>query len=134
MILPFRVVSVTMVLALLLGGPLTPMAAGQSQQPQSDVFKETTKGAILQDPPPPKADVEFSETFYDVTAGVMTAFLVPGRAATCLAGGAVGFIVLVFTLGSAYRAAHGALEEGCGGKWIVRGEDLRPDRPPGQPR
>ena len=142
MTLPFRVLALTVVLALLLGGPLSPLAFAQTatqQTPQSDAFKETMKMSGGQsDVPPGRDDVVLNETFYDVTAGVMTGFLVPGRAVTCLAGGAVGFLALIFTLGSAYRGATRALEEGCGGKWIVRGEDLMPDRPPivqqGQPK
>ena len=128
MTLAFRVVSVTVVLALLLGGPLAPLAAAQSQQaPQPDVFKETVKA----DPPRPEhADVTFNDTFYDVSAGVMTAFLIPGRAITCGLAGGLGITVLVLTFGSGYRAASGILNEGCGGKWIVRGEDLVPDRVP----
>jgi hypothetical protein len=138
MTLPFRAVSLTMALVLLLGGPFVPFAAAQATQPQPDVFKETMKPSTAADVPATKDDVVLNETFYDVTAGVMTAFLIPGRAVTCLAGGAVGFIALVFTVGTAYKAATAALEEGCGGKWIVRGEDLMPDRPPivqqGQPK
>ena len=137
MTLPFRALAVTLVLALMLGGPLSPIAFAQSQQ--SDIFKETMKAPGSGDERPAgRDDVVLNETFYDVTAGVMTGFLVPGRAVTCLAGGAIGFLALVFTFGSAYRGATRALEEGCGGKWIVRGEDLMPDRPPivpqGQPK
>ena len=138
MTLPFRVLALTMAAALLLGGPLSPLAFAQASQPQSDIFKETMKVPGTPDPPTGREDVVLGETFYDVTAGVMSAFLIPGRTITCVAGGAVGFLALVLTFGSAYRGATRALEEGCGGKWIVRGEDLMPDRPPivpqGQPK
>jgi len=139
MTLPFRVVALTVVLALLLGGPLSPVAFAQATQPQPDAFKETMKPpAVPAEPPPGRDDVVMSDTFYNVTAGVMSAFLIPGRTITCIAGGTVGVLALVLTFGSAYRGATRALEEGCGGKWIVRGEDLMPDRPPivtqGQPK
>ena len=127
MTLAFRVASVTVVLALLLGGPLAPFAAAQSQAPQPDVFKETVKA----DPPrPEQADVTMSDAFYDISAGVMTSFLIPGRTMTCAIAGAMSIAVLALTFGTAYRAAAGMMDEGCGGKWIVRGEDLAPDRVP----
>jgi hypothetical protein len=128
MTLPYRIATLTMVVVLVIGGPLAPLASAQSASQSPDVFKETMKSPTQSDPPP-DPDVTFSETYYDVAAGVMTAFLVPGRAFTCLAGGVLGTVVLMVTLGSGYRAAAGALNEGCGGKWIVRAEDLVPDRP-----
>jgi hypothetical protein len=130
MILGFRVASVTMVLVLLLGGPLAPLAAAQQSTQQSDTFKEMMKQPdFYEKKPEEKADVVLGDQFYDVAAGVMTAFLVPGRAFTCFVGGALATVVLVLTLGSGYRAAGGVVQEGCGGKWIVRGEDLAQDRP-----
>ena len=35
--------------------------------------------------------------------------------------------MLAATFGTAYRAASAAFHEGCGGKWMVTGDDLRPD-------
>jgi hypothetical protein len=35
--------------------------------------------------------------------------------------------VLAATFGTAYRAASAAVHEGCGGRWTVTGDDLRPD-------
>jgi hypothetical protein len=64
---------------------------------------------------------------YDVAAGVATAFLIPGRTVTCVLGSAVGLTFLAISFGSGYRWAMAAVEEGCGGKWIVRGNDLRDD-------
>lgn len=122
-----RVVVVLIVMSLL-AGPLAPVVrAQQPAQPQPDVFKETMKGSDSPSVPPVSRgdDVGFNETFYDVTAGVMTAFLIPGRAITCVTGGVVSAVLMVLTLGTAYRAASGVIGEGCGGKWIVRGEDLQ---------
>lgn len=126
-----RVVAVSLVVSFL-AGPLAPLASAQQPTPpQPDVFKETMKAS---EPPVARGDdVRLDETFYDITAGVMTGFLVPGRAITCAAGGGVSILVLLLTFGSAYKAATRVLEEGCGGKWIVRGEDLMPDRPPIMP-
>jgi hypothetical protein len=42
-------------------------------------------------------------------------------------GGVVGFVALAATFGTGYRAASAAMHEGCGGKWMVTGDDLRPE-------
>ena len=67
--------------------------------------------------------------FYQTAAGVSTAVLIPGRTATCLIGTGLFLGTLALTLGSGYRFATSILEEGCGGKWIVRAEDFTPERP-----
>jgi hypothetical protein len=108
-----------------------PAPAGQSAEPvplapppppaptaQRDLFQERMK---LQRTP------ERHGAAYDVGAGITNVFLVPGRAITCVLGTAVGVAVLALTLGSGYKAAAAVGEEGCGGKWIVTGEDLWPD-------
>lgn len=122
-----RLVTLTLILSLTAGGPLAPALAQQPAQPaptlQPDLFQETMKASRLR-------PTERNAAAYNVGAGVVNAFLVPGRAITCVLGGAVGIVVLLVTLGSGYKAATAAGEEGCGGKWIVTGEDLRPD-PPG---
>lgn len=125
MTLAYRIATLTMALALMLGGPLAPLARAQSAAQTPDVFKETMKAPDAVSEP----DVTFNETYYEISAGIMTAFLVPGRALTCFASGVLGTVVLMATLGTAYKAASGVLNEGCGGKWIVRAEDLVPDKP-----
>ena len=45
----------------------------------------------------------------------------------------MGIALLAATLGTAYRAASGAVHEGCGGKWTVTGDDLRPEGPTARP-
>ena len=70
---------------------------------------------------------------YNAGAIATNIFLVPGRAITCVLGGAVGIALLAATLGTAYRAASGAVHEGCGGKWTVSGDDLRPEGPTARP-
>ena len=127
MTLQYRILSLAVALVLLFGGPLATVANAQSAAQNPDVFKETLKSPSAPEPVA-EGDVVFNETFYDVTAGVMTAFLVPGRAITCVVAGAFGTAVLLLTFGSGYKAAAGVLNEGCAGKWIVRGEDIAPDR------
>jgi hypothetical protein len=132
-----RLVTLTLILSLTAGGPLAPALAQQPAQPapavepappvpppapavQPDLFQERMKAT---------RSAERHEVAYAVGAGIVNVFLVPGRAITCVLGGAVGIAVLAVTLGSGYKAAAAAGEEGCGGKWIVTGEDLWPDPP-----
>jgi hypothetical protein len=131
MILGARVIAVTLVLSLIAG--VVPVAHAQAPAqpaPQPEMVKETLKPHVA--PTSVGEDVRFDDTFYEVSAGIMTAFLIPGRVVTCGAGGLAALVLSVVTLGTAYRAAAGALREGCGGKWIVHPEDIRPapDRAP----
>jgi hypothetical protein len=114
-----RVVSAVLA-AVLLAGPLAPVAGAQqpAQPPAPDLFQETLKA---------QRDEDRSRGTYDAGAVAVNVFLVPGRAITCVLGGAVGVVLLAATLGTGYRAASAAMHEGCGGKWVVTGDDLRPD-------
>ena len=105
--------------ALLLAGPLTPLAhAQQPQPPAPDRFQETLKA---------EREADRHRGTYDAGAVAVNVFLVPGRAITCVLGGVVGFVALAATFGTGYRAASAAMHEGCGGKCMVTGDDLRPD-------
>lgn len=119
MITRTRVVS-ALLAALLLAGPLVSIAGAQqpAQPPAPDLFQETLKA---------QRDDERTKGAYDAGAVAVNVFLVPGRAITCLLGGVVGIVALAATLGTGYRAASAAVHEGCGGKWVVTGDDLRPD-------
>jgi hypothetical protein len=119
MITRTRVVS-ALLAALLLAGPLVPIAGAQqpTQPPAPDLFQESIKA---------QQDAERSRGAYDAGAVAVNVFLVPGRAITCVLGGAAGLVALVATLGTGYRAASAAVHEGCGGKWVVTGDDLRPE-------
>ena len=123
MITRTRVVS-ALLAALLLAGPLVPVAGAQqptqppAQPPAPDLFQEQLKA---------EQEADRSRGAYNAGAVAVNVFLVPGRAITCLLGGVAGIVVLAATFGSAYRAASDAVHEGCGGKWMVTGDDLRPD-------
>ena len=107
--------------ALLLAGPLAPIAGAQQPaptQPAPDLFQESIKA---------QEDAERSRGAYNAGAVAVNVFLVPGRAITCVLGGAVGVVALAATFGTGYRFASAAVHEGCGGKWLVTGDDLRPD-------
>jgi hypothetical protein len=113
-----RVVA-TLLGALLLAGPLAPIAgAQQPTQPAPDLFQEQLKA---------QKEADRSRGAYEAGAVAVNIFLVPGRAITCMLGGVVGVAALAATLGTGYRFASAAVHEGCGGKWIVTGDDLRPD-------
>ena len=64
---------------------------------------------------------------FHIGAGVANVFYVPGKAMLCGLGGMVGVFVMIVSIGSAPKTAAGFAREGCGGKWILTGEDLRPD-------
>ena len=128
-----RVVSAVLTAVLLAG--LAPVAGAQQMQtPPAPV----QPGAQPAQPAPPAPDLfqetlkaersgEASKGTYDAGAVAVNVFLVPGRAITCLLGGVAGLVVLAATLGSRYSAAANAVNEGCGGKWVVTGDDLRPE-------
>jgi hypothetical protein len=115
--------------ALLLVGPLASIAGAQRMepplqpQPAPDLFQEQMKA---------QQEAERSRGAYEAGAVAVNVFLVPGRAITCVLGGAVGLVTLAATFGTGYRFASAAVHEGCGGKWLVTGDDLRPD-PHGAP-
>jgi hypothetical protein len=100
--------------------PPAPAAAQPAQPMQPDLFQETLKGQRASDK---------SQWLYNTEAVFVSIFMVPGRAITCAAGTIVGVSLLGISLGSGYRAATNIFHEGCGGKWIVTGDDLRPDTP-----
>ncbi len=121
--------------ALLLAGPLATLARAQqpvqptqpappaAQPPGPELFQETLRSE----------QASRNKGVYDAGAVAVNAFLVPGRAITCVLGGVVGVVVLGLTFGTGYRPASAAVQEGCGGKWMVTGDDLRPETISGRP-
>ena len=101
--------------------PPPPQPAYGAQPAQPDLFQETLKAQRASDR---------SQALYNLEAVVVSVFLFPGRIVTCAAGTLIGVGLLTVSLGTGYRAATGIFHEGCGGKWIVTGDDLRPDTPP----
>ncbi len=133
-----RILTAVLVVSLVMTGPLAPAALAQQptqppqpaqptpppappvqlQPAQPDLFQETLKA---------ERAAERGQAAYDAGAVVVNTFLVPGRTITCVLGGAVGIVILAATFGSGYKAAAGVANEGCGGKWVVTGDDLRPE-------
>jgi hypothetical protein len=114
-----RLVAVLVVTAVALTGPLAPLASAQQPPPaaQADLYQERLK----------QQQRDEAEA-YEGGAAVVNVFHVPGKAILCGIGGAVSLGMLLLTFGSGYKAAASLAREGCGGKWIVTGDDLRPDR------
>jgi hypothetical protein len=119
MITRTRVVS-ALLAGLFLAGPLVPIAGAQqpAPPPAPDLFQEQLRT---------EEEARRSQGLYNAGAVAVNVFLVPGRAITCVLGGTVGVVGLLATFGTGYRFASAAVHEGCGGKWIVTGDDLRPE-------
>ncbi len=107
----FKLVSVVLMVALALSGPLAPVAWAQEQQ--------KTEGQMA-------PAIDKGDGAWEVGAAVATAVNIPGRAVLCGVGGAVGFAVLLVSFGSGYRAAAHVWREGCSGPWIIKAADLKP--------
>src|SRR5262249_52000679 len=102
--------------------PVQPVPQAQPPAPlPPPLFQEKLRGEGVSDR---------SQAAYNVEAAVVNVFYVPGKAITCAAGGALGIVILAVSFGTGYRNASFFFEEGCGGKWVVKGDDLRPDTPP----
>ena len=143
-----RSIALSLVLSLL-SGPLGTLAyaqqpAAQPPADQSPVAQQpaaqppAAEQAVAQQPAaqPPALMQETlkmaSQPFdsghglYDVGAGLANVAYVPGKMIVCGLGAVAGVALLLVTLGSAYKAAAAVGEEGCGGKWVLTGNDLRP--------
>jgi hypothetical protein len=122
-----RVVA-ALLIALMLAIPLAPIANAQQPPapppPTPEMFEQTLKA---------QQAAEADRGVYNAGAVATNIFLVPGRAITCVLGGAVSIALLAATLGTGYRAASATMHEGCGGKWTVTGDDLRPEGPTARP-
>ncbi|HET9488611.1 MAG TPA: hypothetical protein VFR64_02475 [Methylomirabilota bacterium] len=102
-----RVVAACVAVALSVTVPLQPLLA-QAQQTSSRAVKRNTDG-------------------YDVGAAIMTVVGAPLKGAVCLLGGVAGGTLFLVTFGSADRASAAVVREGCDQRWVVRGDDIRPD-------
>jgi hypothetical protein len=123
-----RILTVVMALAVLATGPLAPLAA--AQQPTQTPPPPEPMPQPMAPPPPdvPEQESHLGESAaYNVGAGIANVFYIPGKGLLCGVGGAVGIFILFISLGSAPRPAAYFAREGCGGKWILTGDDLRPD-------
>lgn len=59
-------------------------------------------------------------------AVVSDIFYVPGKAILCGASGALWIATMAVTFGTLYQEATDFVRGGCGGKWVLTGEDIKP--------
>lgn len=125
-----RLIAAAVVAALVLAGPLQPLAAAQESGPPLNVPARSEVSASPADDEWEDVDVEEPFDAYDVGAAVMTVVGLPLKAVVCGIGGVVGATLFLITFGSADRASAAVVREGCGQNWIVTGRDIRPEQPP----
>ena len=114
-------------LAMLATGPLAPLAAAQQPGAQPmPPMPPTEQPAVQQDMPEPESHMAESAA-YNVGAGIANVFYIPGKGLLCGLGGAVGIFIMIISIGSAPKPAAYFAREGCGGKWVLTGDDIRPD-------
>ena len=129
-----RFLAVVVALAVLATGPFAPLALAQqpapppAQQPAPPPPVPAPQPAVQQPTDIPEQESHMAESAaYNVGAGVANVFYIPGKVLLCGVGGAVGIFILIISIGSAPRPAAYFAREGCGGKWVLTGDDLRPD-------
>jgi hypothetical protein len=143
----FRATTLSLILTVLVGGPLAPFA--RAQQPETPATPAPVAPAPAGPAPAAPAPELLQESIkvsqsdmtqtvtpdryspaYDVGAVLADVFYIPGKAVLCAIGFSVGITLLAITVGNGYRAATAIGREGCGGKWVLTGKDLRPAEPP----
>ncbi len=123
-----RILTVVVTLAVLATGPLAPLAAAQQPAQTPPPAQPMPQPVVAPPPDLPEQESHIGESAaYNVGAGIANVFYIPGKGLMCGVGGAVGIFILFISLGSAPKPAAYFAREGCGGKWILTGDDLRPD-------
>lgn len=145
-----RILAVAVSFLMLMTGPLAPIAFAQQPspvqpEPAAQQPPMTQPEPVAQQPPPtqpepvaqqpvpqpmpePLRESRMAESAaYNVGAGIANVFYIPGKCILCAAGVASGVFIMLVTIGSAPRPAAYFAREGCGGRWYLVGDDLRPD-------
>ncbi|MGH7396857.1 MAG: hypothetical protein ACRELW_04910 [Candidatus Rokuibacteriota bacterium] len=91
-------------LALLLIGTLAPVS-----------WAEDTSQAKREPSPGATAAAVVSDVFY-----------VPGKAIVCGVSGVLWIGTMALTFGALYQEAADFVKGGCGGRWVLTGEDIKP--------
>jgi hypothetical protein len=55
-------------------------------------------------------------------------FYVPGRVVVCTASGVLWVATMGLTFGTFYNEATDFVKGGCGGRWLLTGEDIKPTK------
>jgi len=125
-------ISAALVAALIVSGPLAPMAAfAQAPQTAPPVEPPLTSQKPGQESVPvdpvekmlmPSVEPITSKdpTGGDaIAAGLLNVVYVPGKVIVCTAGVLTSTVLMLLTFGSAYRAARGVFLEGCSAPWAL---------------
>ena len=62
----------------------------------------------------------------NAAAAVGDVFYVPGKAIVCGVSGVLYVATMAVTFGALYQEATDFVKGGCGGKWVLTGEDIKP--------
>jgi hypothetical protein len=62
----------------------------------------------------------------NAAAAVADVFYVPGKAIVCGVSGVLYIATMALTFGALYQEATDFVKGGCGGKWVLTGEDIKP--------
>jgi len=74
------------------------------------------------------ADPEPAGPGANAAAAVSDVFYVPGKAIVCGVSGVLWVGTMALTLGFLYQEATDFVKGGCGGKWVLTGEDFKSAR------
>jgi len=100
----------------------------QQPPPQSEPAAQPPAQQAMPQQPEPLRESRMAESAaYNVGAGIANIFYIPGKGILCAAGVTSGVLIMLFTIGSAPRPAAYFAREGCGGRWYLVGDDLRPE-------
>ena len=132
-----RILAVAVLFLMLMTGPLAPIAFAQqpspvqpepaAQQPAPQPEPVAQQPAPQPMPEPLRESRMAESAAYNVGAGIANVFYIPGKCILCAAGVTSGVLIMLFTIGSAPRPAAYFAREGCGGRWYLVGDDLRPE-------
>ncbi len=61
----------------------------------------------------------------EVAAGFSNVLYIPGKAIVCATSGVLWLTIMALTFGDSYNAAANFVKGGCGGKWVLSGEDIK---------
>ncbi len=62
---------------------------------------------------------------HETAAGFANVVYVPSKLGFCILSGASWLTVLVLSGGTAYNSATKVIRAGCGGNWVLHGEDIK---------
>jgi hypothetical protein len=135
-----RILAVAVSFLMLMTGPLAPIAfaqqpspaqpepaAQQQPTPQPEPAAQQPAQQAMPEPEPLRESRLAESAAYNVGAGIANVFYIPGKGILCAAGVASGVFIMLVTIGSAPRPAAYFAREGCGGRWYLVGDDLRPE-------